>query len=153
LSVMSHLRGPELLGHAVSFFVAVPASCPGGADILGRCIVAEKDKAGAGGGVDAPLQRRKEAREQVAQARRAPGLLGDEFAAAGSRVRCSRNGESCTGRLIGAQNIDNMHETKFYLGNVGQKLVSLFRKQEGERCLKLEIRTAIGFFSKPVCCY
>jgi hypothetical protein len=44
--------------------------------------MAEKHKAGAGGGVDAPLQRRKEAGEQVAQARRTPGLLGDELAAA-----------------------------------------------------------------------
>ncbi len=44
--------------------------------------MAEKHKAGAGCGVDAPLQCRKEATEQVAQARRAPGLLGDELAAA-----------------------------------------------------------------------
>ncbi|MFT5346825.1 MAG: hypothetical protein ACI95S_002577, partial [Dinoroseobacter sp.] len=36
-----------------------------------------------------------------------------------SCVRCPNNGESRTGGLIGAQNIDNLQEMAFYLGNVG----------------------------------
>ncbi|MBT5109115.1 MAG: response regulator, partial [Rhodospirillaceae bacterium] len=40
-----------------------------------------------------------------------------------SWVRCPNNSESRTGGLLGAQNIDNMQERAFYLGNVGLKQV------------------------------
>ena len=74
---------------------------PRGADVYARGMVAEKHKARAGGGVDAPFQRRKEATGQVAQARRMPGLLGDQFAAAADKAPVF--GDLRVGRIHGVR--------------------------------------------------
>jgi hypothetical protein len=74
---------------------------PGGTDLVGRRVEAEKDEAGLGGDVDAPLERWEERGQQIADAPGAPGLIDDEVAPA--RDQQPELGVEFAGRLDGAQ--------------------------------------------------